>query len=376
MASLLVFVPIDRVRALLAPDLRNSGRLWAIDRMQLPEPGLDRLGDDDTLFVFTVDDDGRAVLFAAADDPISGDGRFSAADALLRDHDITEVLPRLGCADVVRAGEWAHVPRILPPGDVDVLRYAIGMTSDLVRAPAPPEPIVADDEQLASLRATVYADPDSDAPREIYADALQSRGDPRGELIALQLARAASNGAVSDRERALVERLARDCAGPLRDVLHRFTLSRGFVDTCVTRDVIPAALARDIAWSTVAELATTDRALLLNPHVRARRIGITGYELPDLVRSSRPLPFEQMVGFPHRERVEPRYRSHHGVQVYEGWDELMSIGALVKLRVISLAHVADDKLLELLRSPLGHQLDHLDLYVRTDQPPGMARAHL
>lgn len=40
----------------------------------------------------------------------------------------------------------------------------------------------------ASFEA-VYADPLSDAPRERLADALREKGDPRGELIALQLSR-------------------------------------------------------------------------------------------------------------------------------------------------------------------------------------------
>jgi uncharacterized protein (TIGR02996 family) len=40
----------------------------------------------------------------------------------------------------------------------------------------------------AGLLAAVYAAPDEIGPRAIYADWLQERGDPRGELIALQLA--------------------------------------------------------------------------------------------------------------------------------------------------------------------------------------------
>lgn len=43
-----------------------------------------------------------------------------------------------------------------------------------------------DQAELALLRAIFEADPDDDEPRFIYADYLQQRGDPRGELIALQ----------------------------------------------------------------------------------------------------------------------------------------------------------------------------------------------
>ena len=41
-----------------------------------------------------------------------------------------------------------------------------------------------------ALLAAIYAAPDDDTPRLVFADALTERGDPRGEFIALQLARA------------------------------------------------------------------------------------------------------------------------------------------------------------------------------------------
>jgi uncharacterized protein (TIGR02996 family) len=43
---------------------------------------------------------------------------------------------------------------------------------------------------LEALLALVYTDPDADAPRLVVADALLTRGDARGELIQLQIARA------------------------------------------------------------------------------------------------------------------------------------------------------------------------------------------
>lgn len=47
-----------------------------------------------------------------------------------------------------------------------------------------------------ALLAAIYAAPDDDSPRMVFADALTERGDPRGEFINLQLARA--RGPVSD----------------------------------------------------------------------------------------------------------------------------------------------------------------------------------
>ena len=56
-----------------------------------------------------------------------------------------------------------------------------------------------EDEQLARLWNEVLAEPDDDGPRLVLADLLQTRGDPRGELIALQLA-----GAQAERCDALI----------------------------------------------------------------------------------------------------------------------------------------------------------------------------
>lgn len=59
---------------------------------------------------------------------------------------------------------------------------------------------------LDDLYAEVYANPALDAPREVLADALVEAGDPRGELIQLQLARARGAGTAASRarERALL----------------------------------------------------------------------------------------------------------------------------------------------------------------------------
>jgi len=42
-------------------------------------------------------------------------------------------------------------------------------------------------DRRAELLAAIFAEPDADAPRWVYADHLMSIGDPRGEFIALQL---------------------------------------------------------------------------------------------------------------------------------------------------------------------------------------------
>jgi uncharacterized protein (TIGR02996 family) len=51
-------------------------------------------------------------------------------------------------------------------------------------------PVAPVTDASAALLAAILADPDDDEPRRVYADHLSEHGDPRGEYIALQLARA------------------------------------------------------------------------------------------------------------------------------------------------------------------------------------------
>jgi uncharacterized protein (TIGR02996 family) len=52
-----------------------------------------------------------------------------------------------------------------------------------------------------SLLAAIYSDPSADEPRLVYADWLQQRGDPWGELIVLQIADAKGQGSAASRKR-------------------------------------------------------------------------------------------------------------------------------------------------------------------------------
>src|SRR5688572_21891418 len=77
----------------------------------------------------------------------------------------------------------------------------------------------------AELYAAVLANPDDDAPRLVYADWLTERGDPWGELIAVQIARGhADTPALQAREREL-----------LAAVPPGITYRRGFVEVLACR---------------------------------------------------------------------------------------------------------------------------------------------
>lgn len=79
----------------------------------------------------------------------------------------------------------------------------------------------------------ILAAPDDDAPRLVFADWLQQRGDPRGELITVQCALERDlpwpeREKLEVRERALV----RPAADPLRAIRDgHYTFRRGFADT-------------------------------------------------------------------------------------------------------------------------------------------------
>jgi uncharacterized protein (TIGR02996 family) len=71
----------------------------------------------------------------------------------------------------------------------------------------------------AELEKAILADPDDDEAYQVYADWLQGKGDPRGELAAVQVALArGKNANLQARERALIEDNRQQLLGDLPDV--------------------------------------------------------------------------------------------------------------------------------------------------------------
>jgi uncharacterized protein (TIGR02996 family) len=144
------------------------------------------------------------------------------------------------------------------------------------------------------LLEAVYASPDDDEPRLVYADALTEEGDVRGELIALQCARAKDGGAPSKRERALLKVHERAWLGSIEPAILKsgVVYERGFVASA-RYQLAKSGLADPFdrpEWSTLVELDVTPqagyvggaRALLLRPHLRALR-RVIGAQREDLV---------------------------------------------------------------------------------------------
>jgi uncharacterized protein (TIGR02996 family) len=160
------------------------------------------------------------------------------------------------------------------------------------------------DEQ--HLIADVYAHPDDDGPRLVYADWLEERGDPRGELIALQC-RQGLDEAGERRVRALVKAHGRKWLGPLAPIVttgHAFR--RGFV----ARATVKWGAAKNVArlgalpaWATVEELDFSVPALFPRGQEAWRR-GVTpamtslrrleGAHPQSLLAAARPWRLEQL----------------------------------------------------------------------------------
>lgn len=85
----------------------------------------------------------------------------------------------------------------------------------------------------------ILAEPEDDSPRLVYADYLSERGDPRGELISLQIAVARGRVGLEARDR--VDELIAACWDDLASFIgaagiQRFCVRRGFVEAVVLDD--------------------------------------------------------------------------------------------------------------------------------------------
>ena len=161
---------------------------------------------------------------------------------------------------------------------------------------------MSDRDGEAELLAQVYAAPDDDTPRLVYADWLQQRDDPRGELLALQIERAHSKARKGGRRRedellaeyeaawaaALEPRMVLGADGnPDRPVVE---FRRGFPAVVGTH-----AINVDPSWSTVTDCNMPphdDRC-----HVGALR-AVTAATTDDIValaKLTKPLGITELV---------------------------------------------------------------------------------
>lgn len=101
------------------------------------------------------------------------------------------------------------------------------------------------------LLALVYEDPHDLSRRQVLADSLLERADPRGEFIALQLARTDEK-----RQLALIKKHGKTWLGPFAKVVDDFTFEDGFVSRVQLKHL---TLAQFQVLSAAKEWATVKR---------------------------------------------------------------------------------------------------------------------
>lgn len=201
----------------------------------------------------------------------------------------------------------------------------------------------------AELLAAVYADPDRDAPRLVYADWLSTHGDARGEFITLQIERARSGGPVTAREQALLTRHVHEWTGALRGVLGYETqeFERGFLSAA---SVEVAELDGEVVdageWSTLR---------ILDGHVS------------DALARRGPLDqLRELYGFLQLERfIALRADNLLGaVETYECSlaDPQLSLDTPLGLRTLLVRRALDDALIALTDSTAITRLEQLGVY--------------
>jgi uncharacterized protein (TIGR02996 family) len=239
------------------------------------------------------------------------------------------------------------------------------------------------DNRLEALLAAVLDDPSDAAARAVYGDALSEAGDPRGELIALQLERertGKASGAADKRERELIKAHAHDWLHPIDAALRPDSIrfAGGFLDACRVEfrtDGQRDALLGHGQWATVRELDCDDMQLVTHACMKSlRRATATPQALATLAARAEPVLLEAVIG-PLEMRYGVRMRTGICPHRPAAWGRALDVGALAKLTSLQLTTFIPpqrdgDEWIELegpkafawlLDSTLGRQLTELDL---------------
>jgi uncharacterized protein (TIGR02996 family) len=115
--------------------------------------------------------------------------------------------------------------------DISTLKFAQAAPLSAAEQAKFPAPKGLTQPNAERLWQAVYDAPDDDAPREVLSDFLQEQGDPRGEFIALQLREHRGEATDADlaRAQALTKEHGKAWLGPLRPIVARAEMRRGFL---------------------------------------------------------------------------------------------------------------------------------------------------
>lgn len=170
-------------------------------------------------------------------------------------------------------------------------------------SPAPSKQ-TTDTEALGDeLLRDIFANPQSEEARHVYSDLLSERGDPRGEFIALQLARAAGSQSKegAKREKALLKKHRDKWLGTLAAYVLKKDLvfEGGFIDTVQfnhERFFRSRHTLDDPGWSTVRALYGAPCDLILAPGLKSlREVELRHKDLVELAQLERPQAFTRLI---------------------------------------------------------------------------------
>jgi uncharacterized protein (TIGR02996 family) len=205
----------------------------------------------------------------------------------------------------------------------------------------------AREARSAALLEAIYADPDADAPRIVYADWLASLGQPRGEFISLQLARQPSDPA-SERERGLLARHGDEWTGPLHAVTNPLgrVFERGFLTSVSIEAPLDPERITAPEWTTLRSLDghVSDLLALRGRLDRLRTL----YGFLDLRR------FIELRAMGRLESVE-----HYECSLA---DPNLRFDTPLGLRSLLVRRAFDEQLIELLDSPACEGLETFAVY--------------
>lgn len=216
------------------------GTKLAMDRYVSTNKNLEPLAQGGTLYLVTVRPPDEALWLVAVLDKPRFDGKqwiSAACDTAITDISAlrTQIKFESGKGMSTAPGALGmslQTPRALTSGDVALLAAALGTKrGEIVVPPASNEVATGNADRLAQLLAAVIADPENDLPRQVYADELVTRNDPRGEFIQIDLALA---GPLSIRKRDVLgqrrEELAKQHKATWWPYRVQYRTSRGFIE--------------------------------------------------------------------------------------------------------------------------------------------------
>jgi len=184
------------------------GAQLRMDRYSSANKAIAPVGSGGKLYCVTVRPPDESLwLVAVLDNPQFDDEAWVAAPSTVPITDITSLRGQLkfesGKGITAAAGALGmslQTPRVMTANDAALIDALLPGTHVGEGFPAAPriDPNTGERKQGDALIEAVIAEPYADLPRQVFADALQARNDPRGELVMLELALA---GPLSIRKR-------------------------------------------------------------------------------------------------------------------------------------------------------------------------------